>query len=100
MRRHKKSLQLKKKDFTVWVIWTNGIFPRLLEALVSTNSSFDKDEIEKYLDKGNFLLTNPDNVPVWGEDLFKYRKAEIRKSKNILKKLAVVVAAIIVSGSV
>jgi tetratricopeptide (TPR) repeat protein len=85
------AVELKKNDFTTWVIWATGVFPRLLDALTKTNADFDKDLVQKYLSKSQDLLKNPENKPTWGKDLFKYRLDEIKKAKTLLEKLILIV---------
>jgi len=79
-----KGIVLKHQDYFTWAVWRSGIVPRLVEALLDTKSSFDKETILKYLDKSEEILRKPEGPITWGDTAFQLRLDEIEKARKNL----------------
>jgi len=82
-----KGINLKKSDYFTWAVWKSGIIPRMVEALMETKATFDKNIIEKYLEESERILKMPEGKITWDENAFQLRLDEIYKAKDILKNL-------------
>lgn len=69
---------LKNSDFYTWAVWKTGIYPRMVQALVSKKVEFDHTEIKNYLENDQKLLLE-------NEGNFQFRLDEISEALRLLK---------------